>query len=88
MAVKTIKPAASAYSYPLLIKNLLHTSLVYSPNQEIVYRDKLRYNYLTLNKRVSQLANALESLGVTKEIRWESWIGTATDTLNVFLPFP
>lgn len=64
MSVKLIRPTASAYSYPLLIKNLLRTPLIYSPNQEIIYRDKQRYNYVTFEKRVCQLANALENLGV------------------------
>ncbi len=52
------------YQYPLLIKQLLKTPLIYSPNQEIVYRDKLRYTYKDLNRRIHQLANGLSSLGV------------------------
>lgn len=38
----------SAYDYPLLIKHLLHTPLRNAPDQEIVYRDVLRYDYRTL----------------------------------------
>jgi len=64
MAVKKIRHTDSAYHYPLLIKNLIRTPLIYSPRQEIVYRDKMRYDYLTLEKRISRLANALENLGV------------------------
>jgi len=64
MPLRTIEQTPSAHYYPLLIKNLLRTPVMYSPNQEIVYRDKIRYNYLTLTKRVSQLARALEKLGV------------------------
>lgn len=64
MGVKLIERTPSAYSYPLLIKNLLRTPLIYSPEQEIVYRDKMRYNYLTLEKRISQLAHMLEQMGV------------------------
>ena len=30
--------APSAYAYPLLIKQLLHTPLAQAPDQEIVYR--------------------------------------------------
>jgi fatty-acyl-CoA synthase len=54
----------SAYDYPLIIKQLLITPLMRSPNQEIVYKDKNRYDYLTLRKRIGQLAQALEGLGV------------------------
>ena len=64
MALKKIPHTPSAYSYPLLIKNLLLTPMTYSPRQEIVYRDKLRYDYLTFGRRVSQLAHALEKLGI------------------------
>ena len=64
MTTKTIKSTKSAYSYPLLIKNLLTTPLIYSPDREIVYRDKLRYTYADFDKRVKKLANMLEGLGV------------------------
>jgi len=64
MPLRKIDPTPSAYSYPLLIKNLLETPLIHAPNQEIVYRDKLRYDYRTLRNRISQLANTLERLGV------------------------
>jgi len=64
MATKTIKSTKSAYAYPLLIKNLLTTPLIYSPEREIVYRDKLRYTYADFDKRVKKLANMLEGLGV------------------------
>jgi fatty-acyl-CoA synthase len=64
MGFRKIERTPSAYSYQLIIKNLLRTPMIYSPNQEIVYRDKLRYDYLTFGKRVARLANALERLGV------------------------
>jgi len=64
MGFRKIQRTPSAYSYPLIIKQLLRTPMIYSPNQEIVYRDKLRYDYLTFGKRVARLANALEQLGV------------------------
>ncbi len=63
MATKSYKPGES-YQYQLLIKNLLITPLAYSPNQEIVYRDKFRYTYKDFNVRVHKLANALTGLGV------------------------
>lgn len=64
MGVKIIEQTESAYSYPLLIKNLLTNSLVRSPDQEIIYRDEMRYTYRDFHRRVAQLANGLEGLGV------------------------
>ena len=61
---RLIDPTPSAHAYPLLIKNLLDTPLIYSPDQEIVYRDQRRYSYRTFNQRVRQLAAMLENLGV------------------------
>src|SRR4051794_18616732 len=58
------QPSQSAYSYPLLIKHLLHTPLAHAPDQEIVYRDLKRYDYRTLRRRIGQLANGLADLGV------------------------
>jgi len=54
----------SAYSYPLLIKQLLHTPLATAPDQEIVYRDASRYTYRTLRERIARLARALAEVGV------------------------
>lgn len=54
----------SAYAYPLLIKQLLHTPLAWESGHEIVYKDKIRYSYATFARRVGQLANALAALGV------------------------
>jgi fatty-acyl-CoA synthase len=59
-----IDQTPSAYDYQLIIKQLLTTPLVYSPEQEIVYRDLKRYNYRALRKRIGQLARVLEDLGV------------------------
>ena len=61
---KLIESTPSAYTYPLLIKHLLHTPLRHAPNQEIVYRDLIRYDYQTLAQRIGRLANGLASLGV------------------------
>ncbi|MCP3687949.1 MAG: fatty acid--CoA ligase, partial [Gammaproteobacteria bacterium] len=55
--------ATSAYSYPLLIKQLWHTPLNNSPHQEIV-SGNLRYDYIALRDRVGRLADGLASLGV------------------------
>ena len=64
MATKLIERTPSAYGYPLLIKNILHTPLRCSPGNEIVYKDIKRYDYVTLYKRIGQLANVLENLGI------------------------
>ena len=61
---KILAPAPGAYSYPLLIKSLLLSGARYAPDQEIVYADKLRYSYRTLNERIQRLANALTQAGV------------------------
>ena len=61
---KIIAPAAGAYAYPLLIKRLLLSGVRHQPNQEIVYADKLRYNYRELNQRIQRLANVLTAAGV------------------------
>ncbi|MDH3688592.1 MAG: fatty acid--CoA ligase [Gammaproteobacteria bacterium] len=59
-----LQPAASAYSHPLLIKHLLHTPLINTPHQEIVYADLNRYDYNTLRRRIGQLASGLAGLGL------------------------
>ncbi|MGV8916998.1 MAG: fatty acid--CoA ligase [Pseudomonas sp.] len=64
MTIKIIPPAQGAYTYPLLIKSLLLSGARYAPEQEIVYADKLRYSYRTLNQRIQRLANALTKAGV------------------------
>lgn len=52
------------YNYPLIIKKLLYTPLVYNPNQVIIYRDNFRYTYRDLNDRIHRLAGALTGLGI------------------------
>ena len=56
-------PASSAYAYPLIIKQLLHSCMLTSADQEIV-SGTVRYDYRTLKTRISKLAQGLESLGV------------------------
>jgi acyl-CoA synthetase (AMP-forming)/AMP-acid ligase II len=65
MSEKTYKPGES-YQYPLIIKKILSTGVIYGQNQEIVYRDKFRYKYEDMHERVHRLANGLASLGVKK----------------------
>ena len=64
MPAKLIQPTPSAYSFPLLIKNMLRTPLLYAPNQEIVYRDLARFTYTQFGERVCRLANGLAELGI------------------------
>jgi len=64
MSGRLIEVAKSAYQYPLLIKQLLHTPLIQHRDQEIVYRDLKRFTYGDLGERIMRLANALAKLGV------------------------
>ncbi len=64
MKTKIIAPSTSAYTYPLLIKNLLSTPLIFSPQQKISYRDHFEMTYEQFGKRVCQLAHGLVNLGV------------------------
>ena len=61
---ENIYPPGESYAYPLVIKKLLKTPLIYSPDREIVYSDKSRYTYGTLYDRIQRLATGLESLNV------------------------
>jgi len=62
MAEKVYAPG-EPYKYQLLIKHILEMPLAFAPNQEIVYRDKVRLTYRTLNERIQRLANGLEKIG-------------------------
>ncbi|CAG9172315.1 Long-chain-fatty-acid--CoA ligase [Cupriavidus laharis] len=55
----------SAYSYPLLVKQLLIHSLSLYGDQEISYRGEMRYTYRDFRRRVGQLASTLATLGAT-----------------------
>lgn len=63
MSEKIYLPGES-YQYPLIIKKLLLTPLTWAPDQEIVYRDSVRYTYRELNERIHGLAGGLENYGV------------------------
>lgn len=63
---RRIQVTPSAYTYPLLIKHLLHTPLAHAPEQEIVYRGQTRYSYRTLRDRIGRLASALAAVGVRR----------------------
>jgi hypothetical protein len=64
MSGRKMAVTPSAYAYPLLIKQLLHTPLAQTPRQEIAYRDVRRLTYLELRDRIGRLASALHKIGV------------------------
>ena len=64
MAPNLIERSTAAYSYPLLIKHLLHTALIHAPEQEIIYRSQRRHTYRAFNDRIGRLASGLAKLGV------------------------
>jgi fatty-acyl-CoA synthase len=53
----------SAYTYPLLVGQLLTNALDLHADQEISYRGGLRYTYRDFRGRIGRLASALASLG-------------------------
>ncbi len=63
MSTKLIDRTLSAYSYPLLIKNLLRNPVRQFSDQAIVYGDFKRQTYRDLGERVGRL-----ELGVTGEV--------------------
>ncbi|WP_296251182.1 fatty acid--CoA ligase [Pseudomonas sp. UBA4194] len=101
MQTRVIPPAEGAYQYPLLIKRLLMSGRRYEKTREIVYRDQLRYSYLTLGERIARLANVLTEAGVragdtVAVMDWDShrylecmfavpMIGAVIHTINVRL---
>jgi acyl-CoA synthetase (AMP-forming)/AMP-acid ligase II len=101
MPVKIIPPTPSAYTYPLLIKHLLHTPMVRSPDQEIVYRDLRRRTYREFRERIGRLASGLSQIGVEQGdvvaiFEWDSdryhecyfaipMMGAVMQTVNVSL---
>lgn len=64
MPTEPIQVTPSAYAYPLLIKQLLHTPLATAADQEIVYRDSHRQTYRDLAARIGRLANVLHAAGI------------------------
>ena len=60
----TIVVTPSAYAYPSPIKQLARPPLVQTVHQEIVFRDVRRFTYVELRDRVSELASALDKVGV------------------------
>ncbi len=101
MQTRVIPPASGAYSFPLLIKQLLLSGSRYEKTREIVYRNLVRYTYPTLTERVARLANVLVAAGVkpgdtVAVMEWDShrylecmfaipMIGAVIHTINVRL---
>ncbi len=56
----------SKYDFQLTIKELLNGPKLSAGNQEIVYRDKMRYTYNDLFERIKRLGSALSEMGVGK----------------------
>jgi fatty-acyl-CoA synthase len=101
MPVKIIPPTPSAYTYPLLIKHLLHSPMTRAPDQEIVYRDLRRRTYREFRERIGRLASGLSQIGVEQGdvvavLEWDSdryhecyfaipMMGAVMQTVNVSL---
>ena len=62
MAAKSLN--GSPYRFQLTIKDLLNSPRISAGNQEIVYRDRMRYTYNDLFERINRLGGALADLGV------------------------
>jgi fatty-acyl-CoA synthase len=58
-----MRPTAEAYDYPLTVGHLLDAAMVTAADQEIVYRDRIRFNYRELRRRIGRLASMLARLG-------------------------
>jgi fatty-acyl-CoA synthase len=64
MRGQLIEQTASAYNYPLLIRELLKSGVTRAPEREIVYGERRRMTYRELGERVGRLASGLAGLGV------------------------
>lgn len=98
---RLIEKTPSAYGYPLLIKQLLHTPMTIAPDQEIVYSDTKRFTYREFYERVRRLGSGLGKTGVSPGdivafLDWDSYryleayfavpsVGAVLHTVNVRL---
>ena len=64
MNIRKLPSASKAFKYPLLIKSILAYSTMLEPENEIVYKDQVRYNYFELNRRVRKQANMFKNMGL------------------------
>ena len=67
MSFEPIATTPSAYAYPLLIKQLLHSARATAGEQEIVYRDQYRCNYRQFFARISRLRQFHRHVGISAE---------------------
>ena len=63
MPLRFAEQTEEAYRFQLTIGHLLDAALVTSADQEIVYRDQLRFTYSELRRRIGRLASLLTDLG-------------------------
>ena len=61
---KDYQPAAEAYGFPLIIKQLLNRAKIVSRDQTISYGNHLTYTYAAFFKRINRLANVLKNAGL------------------------
>ncbi len=61
-----LTPTPSAYTYPLLIKQLLINAMSLHADQEISYRGQMHYTYRDFRQRIGQLASTLTALDVRR----------------------
>src|SRR5450830_1430118 len=66
MSTHPVERASEAYGYPLLIKQLLHSTLSSYADQEIVYglQPQRRHTYAEMDQRIGRLGNTLRALGL------------------------
>jgi fatty-acyl-CoA synthase len=102
MPLRFAEPAGEAYSFPLTIGHLLDSALITAADQEIVYRDQMRFTYREFRQRIGRLASWLTELGAGEGttvgvMDWDShryleayfavpMMGAVLQTVNVRLP--
>ena len=102
MGLRFAEGYEETYRYPLTIGHLLDRALITSADQEIIYRDEIRYTYREFTRRVGRLASLLSSLGgeegtTISVLDWDShryleayfavpMMGAVLQSVNVRLP--
>lgn len=66
MSQESVSANPSAYAYPLLIKQLLHTPRATARDQEIVYGGRQRHTYADFFDRLGRYGHLLAGLGVAR----------------------
>jgi fatty-acyl-CoA synthase len=102
MSLRLAEVAEEAYDFPLTIGHLLDAAMISAREQEIIYREQIRFTYTELRIRIGRLASVLTSLGATEGmtvamIDWDShryleayfaipMMGAVLETVNFRLP--